>query len=314
MGITTEELLQVETGLAPDAAGPLVGASGRDAAPELADVEDPGEVAPADARELTRALLARLAALEEGTKEYSYVRGTLVELNMSLVRFVLRRFGVKRENQDDLLQVGAIGLIKAIDRFDPEHGVEFSSFAIPTVQGEIRRHFRDNTWTVHVPRRMQELRLALAKAQDALSQQFDRAPTVAELARHLELPEPEIVQGLAAANARTAGSLDLSVDSQRDGSAMSVADRLLGVDEDHAERVADLVALKPLIAALPARERLMLSMRFTEDMTQSQIGERLGLSQMHVSRLLSRTLKTLREGLAGDGDRARRVGRSSGRA
>lgn len=308
MGITSHVLIPTATGPAPQPAAPAVGASSRAAAPELAEVEDLGEVAPADARELTRTLLVRLAALEEGTKEYSYVRATLVELNMSLVRFVLRRFGAKRESQDDLLQVGAIGLIKAIDRFDPVHGVEFSSFAIPTVQGEIRRHFRDNTWAVHVPRRLQELRLALAKAQDALFQQLDRDPTVAELAEHLELPEEEIIQGLAAANARTAGSLDLTVDPQHDGGAGTIADRLAGADEDHAQKVTDLVALRPLIAALPERERLILSMRFTEDMTQSQIGARLGLSQMHVSRLLSRTLKTLREGLAASGESARGLG------
>ncbi|MER6301746.1 SigB/SigF/SigG family RNA polymerase sigma factor [Kitasatospora sp. NPDC001539] len=265
---------------------------------ELPEEVDPKEIAPADARELTRVLLRRLATLEEGTREYSYVRNTLVEMNLSLVRFAIRRFTSHREPQEDLLQVGAVGLIKAIDRFDPELGVEFTTFAMPTVLGEIRRHFRDTTWAVHVPRRLQELRILLAKAQDKLFQDLDRAPTPTELAEHLSLPVEEVIQGLAAANGHTAGSLDLGSSEDEDGPG-ALADRLGHEDRDLA-RVEDLVALKPLVAKLPERERLILSMRFCEDMTQSQIGERLGLSQMHVSRLLTRTLRQLREGLERD--------------
>ncbi|PYC69035.1 B/F/G family RNA polymerase sigma-70 factor [Streptomyces tateyamensis] len=297
MAVTSDELL-LRVGPAAPPTGyepPLA----RTLAPELADIEDVREVAPADARELTRVLLVRLAGLEEGTREYSYVRSTLVELNMSLVRFALRRFGPRpRENQEDLLQVGAVGLIKAIDRFEPERELEFTTFAIPTILGEIRRHFRDTTWAVHVPRRLQELRLTLAKAQDALSQRLDRAPTVAELAAHLDLPEEEVVEGLTAANAHTAGSLDLPGDTDGAGQP-SLADRM-GDEDGRLAVVENLVALKPLIAALPERERLILSLRFTEDLTQSQIGARLGLSQMHVSRLLGRTLAQLREGLAAE--------------
>ncbi|MFD4393642.1 RNA polymerase sigma factor SigF [Kitasatospora sp. NPDC058478] len=263
--------------------------------PELADAGDLREIAPADARELNKVLLRRLRTLEEGTKEYSYVRATLVETNLSLVRFAVRRFNSHREPQEDLLQVGAVGLIKAIDRFDPDLGVEFTTFAIPTVLGEIRRHFRDTTWAVHVPRRLQELRILLAKAQERLSQDLDRAPTVAELAEHLALSPEEVVEGLTAANAHTAGSLDLG-GSNDDDAPGPLGDRL-GEDDRDLALVDDLVALKPLIADLPERQRLILSMRFCEDMTQSQIGARLGLSQMHVSRLLSRTLRHLRDGL-----------------
>ncbi|MFD4531984.1 RNA polymerase sigma factor SigF [Kitasatospora sp. NPDC058397] len=263
--------------------------------PELADAGDLREIAPADARELNKVLLRRLRTLEEGTKEYSYVRATLVETNLSLVRFGVRRFNSHREPQEDLLQVGAVGLIKAIDRFDPDLGVEFTTFAIPTVLGEIRRHFRDTTWAVHVPRRLQELRILLAKAQERLSQDLDRAPTVAELAEHLALSPEEVVEGLTAANAHTAGSLDLG-GSNDDDAPGPLGDRL-GEDDRDLALVDDLVALKPLIADLPERQRLILSMRFCEDMTQSQIGARLGLSQMHVSRLLSRTLRHLRDGL-----------------
>ncbi|MFF2351163.1 SigB/SigF/SigG family RNA polymerase sigma factor [Kitasatospora sp. NPDC058115] len=263
--------------------------------PELAVVEDPREVAPADARELTKVLLRRLATLEEGTREYSYVRSTLVEMNLSLVRFAIRRFDSHREPKEDLLQVGALGLIKAIDRFDPELGVEFTTFALPTVLGEIRRHFRDTTWAVHVPRRLQELRITLARAQERLAQRLDRAPTVAELAEHLGIPPEEVVEGLTAANAHTAGSLDGGGGDEGEGPG-PLGDHL-GEDDRELALVEDLVALKPLIATLPERERLILSMRFCEDMTQSQIGARLGLSQMHVSRLLSRTLRHLRQGL-----------------
>ncbi|MFJ6621444.1 SigB/SigF/SigG family RNA polymerase sigma factor [Kitasatospora sp. NPDC091335] len=262
--------------------------------PELDPAEDLREVAPADARELTRVLLRRLAALEEGTREYSYVRATLVEMNLSLVRFAIRRFTAHREPQEDLLQVGAVGLIKAIDRFDPDLGVEFTTFALPTVLGEVRRHFRDTTWAVHVPRRLQELRIVLAKAQERLAQELDRAPTVAELAADLGLSQEEVVEGLTASNGHTAGSLDTS--SEDDDRPGCLGERL-GEEDRDLSLVEDLVALKPLVGALPERDRLILSMRFCEDMTQSQIGERLGLSQMHVSRLLSRTLRRLREGL-----------------
>ncbi|WP_369182333.1 SigB/SigF/SigG family RNA polymerase sigma factor [Streptomyces sp. Y1] len=262
---------------------------------ELTGDADPKDIAPAEARELTRVLLRRLAALEEGTREYSYVRTTLVEMNLSLVRYAIRHFTAHREPREDLLQAGAVGLIKAIDRFDPDLGVEFTTFAMPTVLGEMRRHFRDTTWAVHVPRRLQELRIALARAQDRLSQDLDRAPTVAELAEDLAVSVDEVIEGLTAANGHTAGSLDLGGAEGDDGPG-SLGDRLGQEDRDLA-RVEDLVALKPLVAALPERDRLILSLRFCEDLTQSQIGERLGLSQMHVSRLLSRTLRRLREGL-----------------
>ncbi|MET8546342.1 SigB/SigF/SigG family RNA polymerase sigma factor [Kitasatospora sp. NPDC004799] len=265
--------------------------------PDLAAADDLREVPPADARALTRVLLRRLAALEEGTAEYSYVRATLVEMNLSLVRFAIRRFTAHREPQEDLLQVGAVGLIKAIDRFDPDLGAEFTTFALPTVLGEIRRHFRDTTWAVHVPRRLQELRIVLAKAQESLAQELDRAPTVAELADHLAIPQEDVVEGLTAANGHTAGSLDTGTeDDDRPG---RLGERL-GEEDPDLSRVEDLVALKPLVGALSERERLILSMRFCEDLTQSQIGARLGLSQMHVSRLLARTLRRLREGLEED--------------
>ncbi|MFJ8043934.1 SigB/SigF/SigG family RNA polymerase sigma factor [Kitasatospora sp. NPDC096147] len=294
MAVTSDELLHDlrTTGEAQLAQPPIP----RPALPELADVGELREVAPSDARDLTRVLLVRLAALEEGTREYSYVRSSLVELNLSLVRFVLRRFGSHRENTEDLMQVGAVGLIKAIDRFDVEHGVEFTTFAIPTILGEIRRHFRDATWAVHVPRRLQELRLTLAKAQDALAHELDRSPTVAELAARVGLSQEEVVEGLNAANARSTDSLDVPAGGEDDEGPGALAARLGGTD-DRFSLVEDLVSLRPLVAALPERDRQILSMRFTEELTQAQIGERLGVSQMHVSRLLSRILTQLRRGL-----------------
>ncbi|GAA2780017.1 RNA polymerase sigma factor SigF [Kitasatospora paracochleata] len=300
MAAPSDELLvPADLGFRDAAVGEAVGGSATHALPPtvVADaVRDPRHVAPADARQLTRVLLRRLADLEEGTREYSYVRATLIELNLSLVAYAIRRFDSHRSSREDLMQVGAIGLIKAIDRFDPDRGVEFTTFALPTVIGEIRRHFRDTTWAVHVPRRLQELRISLAKAQDELSQRLDRAPTVDELAEYLALGREEVVEGLTAANGHTAGSLDIGGSDDRDGGPGPLADRLGEVDRRLA-KVEDLVSLKPLVAALPDRERLVLALRFTEGLTQSQIGARLGLSQMHVSRLLSSTLRQLREGL-----------------
>ncbi|MEU9077693.1 SigB/SigF/SigG family RNA polymerase sigma factor [Kitasatospora sp. NPDC048538] len=302
MATTSDELLHRVTAPAGNEA-PAVdvpGVAGSGArelavAPELAGIEDPRKVAPADARELTRVLLARLATLEEGTREYSYVRGTLIELNLSLVRFAIRRLGNRQEPDEDLLQVGSVGLIKAIDRFDPDYGAEFTTFALPTILGEIRRHFRDTTWAVHVPRRLQELRIDLAKARDVLVQRLGRAPTVRELSEHLDLSEEEVIEGLAAANGHTAGSLDSpAIEGEEEASPLA---QRLGLEDTRFATIENLVVLKPLIAALPERDRLILSMRFGEELTQSQIGARLGLSQMHVSRLLSRTLRKLREDL-----------------
>ncbi|MER6298751.1 SigB/SigF/SigG family RNA polymerase sigma factor [Kitasatospora sp. NPDC001539] len=297
MATTGDDLLHRAT--APGRAAPSVTAptASRPALPELAGIEDVRRVAPADARELTRVLLVRLAALDEGTRAYSYVRATLIELNLSLVRIAVHRLGTRRESEEDLVQVGSLGLIKAVDRFDPGHGVEFTTYALPTILGEIRRHFRDTTWAVHVPRRLQELRIDLAKARDDLFQRLGRAATVPELAEHLGLPEEEVVDGLAAANGRTAGSLDAPAAEGEDGEPATLL-QCLGEEDPRYARIEDLIALKPLIAALPERDRLILSLRFGEDLTQAQIGDRLGLSQMQVSRLLGRTMKRLRAGLA----------------
>ncbi|MFJ6409007.1 RNA polymerase sigma factor SigF [Streptomyces hydrogenans] len=255
------------------------------------------KVAPADARALSKDLFARLAELEEGTHEYAYVRNTLVELNLALVRFAAARFGTRSEPMEDIVQVGTIGLIKAIDRFELARGVEFPTFAMPTIIGEIKRFFRDTSWSVHVPRRLQELRLDLARAGDALSQRLDRAPTVAELAAELGRTEDEVVEGMAASNAYTAASLDAQTEDDDHGqNETTLADRL-GYEDHGLTGIEYVASLKPMIASLPERERLILSLRFVTGLTQSEIGTELGISQMHVSRLLSRTLARLRRGL-----------------
>ncbi|GAA4984391.1 SigB/SigF/SigG family RNA polymerase sigma factor [Kitasatospora paranensis] len=265
----------------------------------VAGIEDLGAVAPADARVLSKDLFLRLRELDEGSKEYSYVRGTLIELNMTLVKFAARRFANRTEPMDDILQVGTIGLIKAIDRFDPTREFEFATYALPTITGEMKRFFRDTSWMVHVPRGMQELRLALAKASDELEQVLDRLPTTAELAAHLGLTEREVIEGRKAANAYRAHSLDAPADSEDPDSGAGLANRF-SVEETGFEAVLHLETLKPLIAALPERDRAILSMRFGAEMTQAQIGEELGLSQMHISRLLNRTLAQLRTALLSD--------------
>ncbi|QXE36528.1 RNA polymerase sigma factor SigF [Streptomyces sp. GMY02] len=252
------------------------------------------EVRAMDARALSKTLFARLESLEEGTHEYAYVRNTLVELNVALVKFAAGRFRGRSEPMEDIVQVGTIGLIKAIDRFELSRGVEFPTFAMPTIVGEIKRFFRDTSWSVRVPRRLQELRLDLARAGDELSQRLDRAPTVSELADRLGISHEEAVEGMAASNAYTASSLDAQPEEHETEGALT--DRI-GYEDHGLEGIEYVESLKPMIACLPQRDRKILSLRFVANMTQSEIGEELGISQMHVSRLLSRTLTRLREGL-----------------
>ncbi|MGW2934408.1 RNA polymerase sigma factor SigF [Streptomyces sp. NPDC001156] len=260
----------------------------------LPEIPPYDEVGAVDARALSKTLFERLESLEEGTHEYSYVRNTLVELNLALVKFAASRFRTRSEPMEDIIQVGTIGLIKAIDRFELSRGVEFPTFAMPTIIGEIKRFFRDTSWSVRVPRRLQELRLDLAKAGDELAQKLDRAPTVTELAERLGISNDEVVEGMAASNAYTASSLDAQ--PEEDDSEGALSDRI-GYEDNGLEGIEYIESLKPLIAELTPRDRKILSLRFVANMTQSEIGEELGISQMHVSRLLTRTLGRLRKGL-----------------
>jgi RNA polymerase sigma-B factor len=244
-----------------------------------------------------RELFEQLAVLSPGDPARQQVRGALVELHLPLVEYLARRFRNRGEWLDDLTQVATIGLIKSIDRFDLARGVEFSTYATPTIVGEIKRHFRDKGWAVRVPRRLQELKLALTKAIGDLAQREGRAPTVSELAAHLQMSEEDVLEGLESANAYSTVSLDAPDSGDED--APAVADSL-GIMDDALEGVEYRESLKPLLERLPPREKRILLLRFFGNMTQSQIAAELGISQMHVSRLLARTLAQLREGLTAD--------------
>ncbi|WP_066952887.1 SigB/SigF/SigG family RNA polymerase sigma factor [Streptomyces lushanensis] len=264
---------------------------------DLPWIEDAGKVAPRDARTLSKLFFDRLRTLEEGTGEYQYARNTLIEMNLSLVTFAARRFRNRGSgDMEDIMQVGTIGLIKAIDRFDLSREVGFTSFAVPYIVGEIKRFFRDTTWAVHVPRRLQELRVELAKSKEALVPALGRTPTVKELAAHLGLTEDEIVEGLVAANGYAAGSTDTPAGDDDGDDGPKYADTVGDVDPA-LELFEDLYVLGPLLRQLDDREQTIIEMRFGREMTQAEIGRELSLSQMHVSRLLTRTLTKLRSGL-----------------
>ncbi len=274
---------------------PLATAEATDTEPIAPDVAEEVErrVEKGD-RARARALFAELAQLPEEQREGSRQRADLVEMHLPLVEYLARRFRNRGEPLDDLVQVATIGLIKSVDRFDLDRGVEFSTYATPTIVGEIKRHFRDKGWAIRVPRRLQELKLLLTKATSDLSQSLGRSPTVAELAKHLGMSDEEVLEGLESANAYSAVSLDAPDGGDED--APAVADTL-GVVDESLEGVEYRESLKPLLEKLPAREKKILMLRFFGNMTQSQIAGELGISQMHVSRLLARTLAQLRQGL-----------------
>ncbi|WP_442810126.1 RNA polymerase sigma factor SigF [Streptomyces sp. NBC_01197] len=270
-------------------------ATGAATSGELPWIEDGAKLAPKNARALSKLFFDQLQVLEEGTPEYQYARNTLIEMNLSLVRFAAGRFRNRGSgDMEDIVQVGTIGLIKAIDRFDLSREVEFTTFAIPYIIGEIKRFFRDTTWSVHVPRRLQELRVEIAKAKDQLASSLGREATVKELAERLDLSADEIVEGIIASNGYTAGALEMPTDGE--GPSSNYAD-VLGEPDPAMETMENLYTLAPLLTQLDDRQRRILEMRFGQEMTQSQIGTALGISQMHVSRLLSRTLTQLRTGV-----------------
>ncbi|MER5961108.1 RNA polymerase sigma factor SigF [Streptomyces sp. NPDC002057] len=280
------------------------GAGGAEADEADAEAGKPGDGDEADEapevprhaahdRSGARALFVTLRELPEGSPEKAELRNQLVRMHLPLVEHLARRFRNRGEPLDDLTQVATIGLIKSVDRFDPERGVEFSTYATPTVVGEIKRHFRDKGWAVRVPRRLQELRLSLTTATAELSQQHGRSPTVHELAERLGISEEEVLEGLESANAYSTLSLDVP---DTDDESPAVADTL-GAEDEALEGVEYRESLKPLLEDLPPREKRILLLRFFGNMTQSQIAQEVGISQMHVSRLLARTLAQLREKL-----------------
>lgn len=239
-----------------------------------------------------RELFAELSSRDEHDARRIAIRDELVTMHMPLVHHLARRFADRGEPVEDLAQVGMIGLIKAVDRYDLARGVEFSSFATPTIVGEMKRHFRDYSWSVRVPRKLQEMQGQLTAGSAELSQRLGRAPTVAELAAHLGLSEDEVLDGLESGQAFNAASLDTPADEE--GVAL---ESRFGVDDEALEAVEYRESLKPLLAALSERDRAVVMMRFFGNQTQSQIAMELGISQMHVSRILAKSLAVLRAGL-----------------
>ncbi|MHA7665576.1 SigB/SigF/SigG family RNA polymerase sigma factor [Mycolicibacterium sp. HS_4_1] len=229
----------------------------------------------------------------EDSAEYLEQRDAIIERCLPLADHIARRFEGKGEARDDLLQVARIGLINAVKRFDVEMGSDFASFAVPTIMGELRRHFRDNSWSVKVPRRMKELHLQIGSATAEMSQRLGRAPTASELAAELNIDRDEVLDGLMAGSSYKTTSIDGAAGSEE---RPSLAETLGDVDPG-LEKVEYREALRPLLAELPERERTVLVLRFFESMTQSQIAAKVGISQMHVSRLLAKTLAQLREKL-----------------
>ncbi len=229
----------------------------------------------------------------EGEDDKIAFRERLVEQFIGLVEFLARRFRNRGEPLEDLVQVGTIGLLKAIDRFDLDREVEFSTYATPTIVGELKRHFRDKGWAVRVPRRLQELHLELTKIVAQLGHDLGRSPTVPEIAQAAGTSEEEVLEGLEIAQAYNFTSLDAPIDTE-EGGTTSFADQL-GTSDEHLENLEYRASLAPEMAKLPERERHILYLRFFKGLTQSEIADRLGISQMHVSRLLNRTLIQLRE-------------------
>ncbi|MFH8489306.1 RNA polymerase sigma factor SigF [Streptomyces longisporoflavus] len=240
----------------------------------------------------TAAAFRRLTEMPHGP-ERDALRQELVKAWLPMAERLAGRFRNRGEALDDLRQVAALGLVKAVDRYDPERGSAFESYAVPTVTGEIKRHFRDHMWTLHVPRRVQDLRNRVRFARQELTQTLPgHTPTLAEIAEKAQLSEEDAATGLEALDSFTALSLDAELPGSEDGYALRDA---IGGPDPALDVVIDREAVKPRIAALPERERDILYMRFFGDMTQSRIAEQLGISQMHVSRLISRCCDRLRD-------------------
>ncbi|MEV6487661.1 SigB/SigF/SigG family RNA polymerase sigma factor [Actinoplanes sp. NPDC051633] len=231
-----------------------------------------------------------MAAMPVGHPSRPRLRERAIEAWLPLARHLATRYSGRGEPNDDLIQTAVIGLIKAVDKFDPSYGIDFAGYAIPTIIGEIKRHFRDRTWAIRVPRRLQELRLAITSANAALTHSLGRSPTVADIAVHLGITEEEVLEGLEGARAYHATSLSTPVGN--DGSS-ELGETLGGEDEGYALAEAR-IALGPALATLDEREQRILTLRFYGNLTQTEIAEQVGISQMHVSRLITRALGKLR--------------------
>ncbi|WP_019925309.1 SigB/SigF/SigG family RNA polymerase sigma factor [Nocardia sp. BMG111209] len=236
--------------------------------------------------------LVELAALDPADRRWARLREEIITRCLPLAEHIARRYSGRGEQYDDLLQVARCGLLEAVGRFDPARGTTFVSFAVPTIMGEVRRHFRDRTWAVRVPRRLKELRVHLHAAGPVLMQQLGRMPTVTELADHLGLDRDEVVQAMIASNGYDTDALDPGTDS--DDERFSSPMRRLAAVEPCYGLIEDAMTVRPLLAGLSDRDRDILTWRYFEGETQSQIAARLGVSQMQISRHLTRILTTVR--------------------
>ncbi len=229
--------------------------------------------------------------------EYEQLRNELVVAHLNLARFLAVKFANRGEPLDDLVQVGTVGLLKAIDRFDPDRGVEFTTYATPTIVGEIKRYFRDKGWAVKVPRRLQELNLAVNRAGDKLAMELGRSPTVGELAATLSAGEEEILEAQELGQAYNLLSLDSEVSGEADRKTQTLADTV-GVSDARLDLLEDRANLERAFGVLSGRERVIVYLRFYESISQTEIAKRLNVSQMHVSRLQAKALEKLRSVLA----------------
>jgi RNA polymerase sigma-B factor len=236
-------------------------------------------------------LIAAMSELPTDHPSRSFLRDQAIEAWIPLARHLANRYANRGEPIDDLQQVAVMGLIKAVDRFDAEHGSEFASFAIPTIVGELKRHFRDRTWSIRVPRRLQELRLSITAANSTLTHSLGRAPTVADIATHLEISEEEVLEGLEGARAYNATSLSTPAGAEGN----TTLGETLGETDTGFELAELRIALGPAIASLDEREQKIISLRFYGNKTQTEIAEQIGISQMHVSRPLAKALVKLRK-------------------
>lgn len=246
-------------------------------------------------RDQARNLFTELADIPSTDQRHKIIRDELVEMHMPLVEHLARRYRERGESLEDLVQMGMVGLINAVDRFEVARGLEFSTFATPTILGEIKRHFRDHAWAVHIPRRLQERNSEINHAIESLTRELNRPPTIAELAKLTKLSDAEVMAAMDAGRAYAAASIDAAAEAHESGD--SPYDRIGDVDPA-LEALELRETFRPLLAALPKRERQIVMLRFFKNQSQSQIAEQLGISQMHVSRLLAMSLAQIREGMS----------------
>jgi RNA polymerase sigma-B factor len=236
-------------------------------------------------------MFIELRDLDEGSHGFLRQRERIFKRCLPLAEHIARRYGGRGESHDDLVQAARVGLVNAVNRFDSDKGTDFLSFAVPTMMGEVRRHFRDYGWAVKVPRRVKDLQVQMNRSRSELSQRFGRAPNASEIAEHLGIDREVVVEATIAGSHYSAISSD--VQAGDDDGYRPVGDTLGGVDPG-LENVLNVETVRPLIAALPNKERIVLKLRFFDNLTQTQIADRVGCSQMHVSRLITKAINTVR--------------------